>query len=177
VSSLGKRGKQSPLGLSYMSINPIDEGSVLGKRFIIIIISPNPLPPNPFALGLELQHRNWGEVEGLETPLNNSTGSTYNSSTLQWCEGSRLSEETILWILIFSQTSDMQYSTPSQPQDHKGKQPYFFLLFSVLGLELSLTLATQVLYHCVRYFWEGLSNYVPGLASNSNPPDLCLPSS
>jgi hypothetical protein len=61
------------------------------------------------------------------------------------------------------------------------------LLFFFGDLNSGIMLAKQALYHlshtsrpfCSAYFWRwGLENYLPGLASNCNPPDeLSLPSS
>jgi hypothetical protein len=50
----------------------------------------------------------------------------------------------------------------------------FFLV--VLGLELrTITLSHSISPIFVKEFWrKGLMNYLPGLASKHNPPDLCL---
>jgi hypothetical protein len=82
----------------------------------------------------------------------------------------------------------------TSPQGKHCVKTLFF--FAVLGFELrAYTLnhsACPVLcvcvcvclcvYVCARAHWmfflkEGLANYVPGLASTHNPPDLCLLSS
>jgi hypothetical protein len=52
-------------------------------------------------------------------------------------------------------------------------------IFVVLGLELrpfTLSHSTSPIF-CDRFFRDSLMNYLPGLASNCNAPDLCLLSS
>jgi hypothetical protein len=53
------------------------------------------------------------------------------------------------------------------------------LFFAVLGFELrTFTLSHSASPVFMRYFWrQGLVNYCPRLASNRDPPDLCLPGS
>jgi hypothetical protein len=54
----------------------------------------------------------------------------------------------------------------------------FFLSFFlvVLGLEIrAITLSHFIRPTVVKDYWrKGLMNYLPGLASKRNPPDLCL---
>jgi hypothetical protein len=58
-------------------------------------------------------------------------------------------------------------------------QPYswiFFFFFEALGFELrvyTLSCSTS-LFLCWVFFRQGLANYLPRLASNRDPPDLCL---
>jgi hypothetical protein len=56
---------------------------------------------------------------------------------------------------------------------------FFFFFFEVLGLELrAFTLSHSTRPIFVRGFRDRvLQNYLPGLASNCDPPDLCLLSS
>jgi hypothetical protein len=57
--------------------------------------------------------------------------------------------------------------------------PLLHFFFVVLGFELrafALSHSTSPIF--VKGVFEiGSENYLPGLASNCNPPDLCLPSS
>jgi hypothetical protein len=60
-----------------------------------------------------------------------------------------------------------------------GDTLFFIFIFLVLGFELrAYTLSHSTSPFFVKGFsrW-GLSNYLPGLASNLDPPDLCLLSS
>lgn len=74
-------------------------------------------------------------VLGTDVPLS-SNGSTYNFSTLQWCESNMHSAEAIFQILNFHYFLDKQYeiilcqeagqlrraAAPSQPHNFWGKQ-------------------------------------------------------
>jgi hypothetical protein len=57
----------------------------------------------------------------------------------------------------------------------------FFFFFAVLGFELrafTLSHSTNPVIVCVMDFFKiGLANYLPRLALNRHPPDLCLLSS
>jgi hypothetical protein len=60
---------------------------------------------------------------------------------------------------------------------------FFRLLFIysfmvALGFELrAYTLSHSPALYCDGFFWDSLKNYLPGLASNFDSPDLCLLSS
>jgi hypothetical protein len=63
------------------------------------------------------------------------------------------------------------------PSPASGCLPlFFFFFFVVLGFELG---AYTLSYSASPFLWvslrEGLKNYLPGLASNHDLPDLCLP--
>jgi hypothetical protein len=57
----------------------------------------------------------------------------------------------------------------------------FLFFFSILGFELrahTLNHSTSPIFVKGFSIWRGVSqNYLPGLASNRDPPDLCLLSS
>jgi hypothetical protein len=71
----------------------------------------------------------------------------------------------------------MPESSTEQKRDHFTSQ--FRLFFAVLRLELrAYTLSHSASpFFVMSFFREGLSDYLPGLALNHNPLNLCLLSS
>jgi hypothetical protein len=61
---------------------------------------------------------------------------------------------------------------------NSGPTPWITLLaFFVLGIfffNYSYVHTRLGSFLCVRYFWDRVSNYLPGLASTFNPPDFCF---
>jgi hypothetical protein len=60
--------------------------------------------------------------------------------------------------------------------DHTFLNMGFLTVFFFGGAYYILSHSTSPFLWCV-FSWLGLTNYLPGLASNQDPPDLCLLSS
>jgi hypothetical protein len=86
------------------------------------------------------------------------------------------------WVLHFFPRLASDHSPPIYPPPQLRLQTWTtmpsFLFFVVLGLELrAFTLSHSTSPIVGGGYKQGLTNYLPRLVSNHNPPDLCLLSS
>jgi hypothetical protein len=88
---------------------------------------------------------------------------------------------------LFCQAGSEPWSSWSLPPKYTGLQMWatvpslvLFFFFMVLGFELrayTLSHSTALFFFLMGFSRLGLENYLPGLALNCDPPDLCLRSS
>jgi hypothetical protein len=83
-------------------------------------------------------------------------------------------------MLNFERQSNQSFLLKGEVEKGERKMTtQIFFLCVVLGFELraSVTGRTNACHHTCLFLKWGLANFLPGLTSNSDPPDFHLPSS